>query len=84
MIVVLVVLFAASRDALAKYYDRTGLLLGHFAEKEMLGAEIFNGNGHGSTKKTASQGQRGNKSAGKPVSGTTNSSGQAKGDKRGK
>jgi hypothetical protein len=34
MLVLLAVLFAASRDALAKYYTRTGRLVGHVAEKE--------------------------------------------------
>lgn len=33
MVLVVSVLFAASRDALAKYYIRTGLLAGHVAEK---------------------------------------------------
>lgn len=32
--VILLVLFAASRDALAKYYSRSALLLGEVAEKE--------------------------------------------------
>ena len=34
MLIVLVVLFTASRDALAKYYLRTGRLIGQIAEKE--------------------------------------------------
>jgi len=34
MLVVIAVLFAASRDALAKYYGRTGRLVGAIAEKE--------------------------------------------------
>lgn len=33
VLVVSIVLFAASRDALAKYYQRTGRLVGHAAEK---------------------------------------------------
>lgn len=48
MLVISAVLFAASRDALAKYYSRTGRLVGRIAEKEMEGDFMFNGNDHGS------------------------------------
>lgn len=44
MAFIAVVLFAASRDALAKYYARTGLLVGHVAEKEF--DPMYNGNDH--------------------------------------
>jgi hypothetical protein len=84
VIVVLVILFAASRDALAKYYDRTGLLLGHVAEKELLSAEMFNGNDHGSTKKSADQVQPAAKPEAKPVKSASGQSEQAKSDKANK
>ncbi len=41
-----VTLFAASRDALLKYYARTGRLLGHAAEKGNKGSIMHNGNHH--------------------------------------
>jgi hypothetical protein len=44
--IVLLVLFAASRDALAKYYTRTGRLVGQIAEKGAIGETMFNGNDH--------------------------------------
>jgi hypothetical protein len=37
MVILSLVLFAASRDALAKYYSRTGRLVGSIAEKEHRG-----------------------------------------------
>ena len=57
VLVVLLVLFVASRDALANYYTRTALLLGEIAEKENSGDTMFNGNDHGSVsdKKSSSQ-----------------------------
>ena len=48
MLVLLSVLFAASRDALAKYYTRTDRLVGRIAEKEFGGQSMFNGNDHNS------------------------------------
>jgi hypothetical protein len=48
MAIILLVLFAASRDALSKYYTRTGLLLGPVAEKDF-GRFMYNGNDHGSS-----------------------------------
>jgi hypothetical protein len=48
ILIVSVVLFTASRDALAKYYTRTGRLVGHIAEKETGENTMFNGNDHGS------------------------------------
>jgi hypothetical protein len=44
MMILVVVLFAASRDALAKYYHRTHRLLGGVAEKA--GQNMYNGIGH--------------------------------------
>jgi hypothetical protein len=44
ILVITLVLFAASRDALAKYYQRTARLVGHVAEKG--GKGMFNGNDH--------------------------------------
>lgn len=46
VVVLLIVLFAASRDALAKYYSRTRRLLGEIAEKGSLGEKMYNGIGH--------------------------------------
>ncbi|MEI8194342.1 MAG: hypothetical protein WCI73_00375 [Phycisphaerae bacterium] len=46
MLVLTLVLFAASRDALAKYYSRTNRLLGQAAEKGSLGDIMYNGNHH--------------------------------------
>jgi hypothetical protein len=40
------VLFAGSRDALKKYYNRTGRLVGHVAKKDLDGNFMFNGNHH--------------------------------------
>jgi hypothetical protein len=47
MSIVSAVLFTASRDALARYYTRTGRLLGQIAEKESGDQVMFNGNDHG-------------------------------------
>jgi hypothetical protein len=47
ILVVLVVLFTASRDALAKYYTRTRRLLGDVATNETGDNIMFNGNDHG-------------------------------------
>jgi hypothetical protein len=44
MLILSFVLFAASRDALAKYYTRTGQLVGKAAEKGLNGVAMFNGN----------------------------------------
>jgi len=46
MLIVSAVLFTASRDALAKYYTRTGRLLGEIAEEESGEQAMFNGNDH--------------------------------------
>ncbi|HUO08151.1 MAG TPA: hypothetical protein VM008_07625 [Phycisphaerae bacterium] len=46
MAVLLIVLFAASRDALSKYYVRTHRLLGEIAEKGSCGEYMYNGIGH--------------------------------------
>ncbi len=46
MVVLCLVLFTASRDALVKYFDRSGRLLGRIAEKEFRGDDMFNGNDH--------------------------------------
>jgi len=46
VLILSVVLFAASRDALAKYYSRTGRMIGDIAEKEFRGRAMFNGNDH--------------------------------------
>jgi hypothetical protein len=40
MVVVVSVLFTASRDALGKYYTRTGLLVGHVAEKAQRHSDV--------------------------------------------
>jgi hypothetical protein len=45
MLIVSAVLFAASRDALAKYYLRTGRLIGHVATTSS-GESMYNGNDH--------------------------------------
>lgn len=42
VVILSLVLFAASRDALAKFYRKTGLLLGHVAEKDV-GDLMYNG-----------------------------------------
>jgi hypothetical protein len=55
MLLIVVVLFAASRDALAKYYLRTGRLVGPIAEKEHRGPIMHNGNDHGGTGGTSSK-----------------------------
>jgi hypothetical protein len=47
IVIVSAVLFAASRDALAKYYIRTGRVLGRIAEKEAGHNTMYNGNDHG-------------------------------------
>jgi hypothetical protein len=49
VLIVSAVLFSASRDALAKYYSRTGRLLGQVAEKKNGENSMFNGNDHGTT-----------------------------------
>jgi hypothetical protein len=46
MLIVSAVLFAASRDALAKYYLRTGRLIGRVAATEFSGENMYNGNDH--------------------------------------
>jgi hypothetical protein len=47
MLILVAVLFAASRDALAKYYTRTARLVGQVAEKAARGDPMYNGNDHG-------------------------------------
>jgi hypothetical protein len=54
MLILCIVLFAASRDALAKYYVRTGRLIGPIAEKESRGYVMFNGNDHSTGGKPSS------------------------------
>lgn len=46
MVILSLVLFAASRDALANYFRRTARLVGEVAEKESQGNNMFNGNHH--------------------------------------
>lgn len=46
VLVLCVILFAGSRDALAKYYQRAGQLVGHVAEKVHSGDVMTNGIGH--------------------------------------
>jgi hypothetical protein len=46
IVILSLVLFTASRDALSKYFKRTGLLVGHVAEKGQEGDPMFNGNHH--------------------------------------
>ena len=48
ILILSIVLFAASRDALAKYYTRTGRMIGNIAKKESRGTAMFNGNDHSS------------------------------------
>ena len=47
ILIVSAVLFAASRDALAKYYLRTGRLIGQVASTASSGENMYNGNEHG-------------------------------------
>jgi hypothetical protein len=58
ILVVSAVLFTASRDALAKYYSRTGRLLGQLAEEKVGDAAMFNGNDHGADKSQRSGSER--------------------------
>ena len=46
ILIVSSVLFAASRDALAKYYIRTDRLIGRIAETQFQGERMYNGNEH--------------------------------------
>jgi hypothetical protein len=64
MLTLAAVLFAASRDALAKYYTRTARLVGQVAEKAARGDSMFNGNDHGG-------GHGGGDSGAKPPSSST-------------
>jgi len=64
VLIVLLVLFTASRDALARYYTRSGLLLGRIAEKDT-GATMFNGNDHGPAGQTVSKPHSNKKPGGK-------------------
>jgi hypothetical protein len=54
LFIVSLVLFAASRDALSKYYQRTQKLLGVIATKESVNI-MFNGNDHGGASSTPHQ-----------------------------
>jgi hypothetical protein len=67
MLIVSAVLFTASRDALAKYYNRSGRLLGHIVERETGDTAMFNGNDHGSnTDRISSPARPKSKPQGKP------------------
>jgi hypothetical protein len=57
MIVLCLVLFTASRDALAKYYIRTSRILGSAATTGIDGENMFNGNDHGPSGKSSNSGQ---------------------------
>jgi hypothetical protein len=46
VLVLCLILFAASRDALAKYYSRTGRVIGHSEEAVLRGEAMYNGNHH--------------------------------------
>jgi hypothetical protein len=70
VLIVSAVLFTASRDALAKYYGRTGRLLGQFAEKGIEGATMFNGNDHEREEASPSPRQRDTKPQEKPKTTT--------------
>jgi hypothetical protein len=83
-LVVVVVLFAASRDALVKYYTRTTLLLGAAGGNIEKGEDMFNGNDHGSTKKSASQSGSGSKSKDKSQKTAPSKQGKSEGEKTGK
>lgn len=56
MIILCLVLFTASRDALAKYFARTSRLIGSVAEKNR-GTVMFNGNDHGGSGKAEHPGK---------------------------
>jgi hypothetical protein len=47
ILILLMVLFAGSRDTLSKYYIRTGRLVGQVAEKDIEDNGMINGNDHG-------------------------------------
>ena len=71
MLIVSIVLFTACRDALAKYYARTGRLLGHIAAKETGDNIMFNGNDHGTANdRTSSPSRPESKPQGKPATPT--------------
>jgi hypothetical protein len=46
VLILCVALFAASRDALSKYYARTGRLVGQISEKDLEDKIMYNGNHH--------------------------------------
>lgn len=46
VVILCLALFAASRDALSKYYSRTSRLIGSFARKVSQGENMYNGNHH--------------------------------------
>jgi hypothetical protein len=46
VLILSITLFLASRDALSKYYSRTGRLLGRVLEKGSKGHAMYNGNDH--------------------------------------
>jgi hypothetical protein len=46
VVILCLALFAASRDALSKYYNRTSRLIGSFAKKGPKGKNMYNGNHH--------------------------------------
>lgn len=54
MVIVTLVLFTASRDALTNYYTRTGRLVGQFADNPFGDNAMFNGNDNGGGNSTPS------------------------------
>jgi hypothetical protein len=64
VLILCAVLFAGSRDCLAKYYTRTGRLVGQVAEKD--GDAMTNGNHHEQEGGAAHEPQPGKKPDGKP------------------
>ncbi len=66
MAIFALVLFAASRDALAKYYKGTSEMVGSVAEKELTGDVMFNGADHGHSGASAEKPKAEPKGDGKP------------------
>lgn len=64
VLVLCAVLFAGSRDALAKYYNRTRRLVGVIAEKGTTGDTMTNGNHHSQESGSGSTNQQKRKSKG--------------------
>ena len=85
VLIVSAVLFTASRDALVKYYTRTGRLVGHIAEKETGNNNMFNGNDHGSkTDRISSPSLPKTKPQGKPAAPAKPNPEERKGQRVGK